>query len=273
MPKQQDAMLVEVRQQSIVDIIRLEGNTTVAELCKRFNVSPATIRNDLTKLEATNQLKRTHGGAISGNRVNYELTADEKEVQNVREKHAIAEAALRFIQPGDVVAIDTGTTTFELARRIVNISNLTVMTNDLQIALYLEANSDCGVIVIGGALRRNYHCSLGAFSVQMIDSLHVDTAFIAANGVTAERGLSTPNMEMAGFKRKLIEISEQTYLLADSSKIGKSSFAHIAPLSAVDALITDDSAPGDFIQQAESSGIRVIAAQPVPQKIISAAGR
>ncbi len=261
MPKQRDAMLAEVRQQSIVDIIRLEGKTTVAQLCKRFGVSPATIRNDLTKLEAANLFKRTYGGAISSSRANYELTSLEKEVQNVSEKRAIAEAALSYIQPGDVIAIDTGTTTYELARLLSNIHNLTVMTNDLQIALFLESNSDCGIVVIGGALRRNYHCSLGAIASQMIDSLHVDTAFIAANGVTIERGISTPNVEMASVKRKLIDISDKVYLLSDSSKIGKSSFAHVAPISAIDAMITDESAPEEFIQQAESAGLKVVAAK------------
>lgn len=263
MPKQQDAMLAEVRQHSIIDIIRLEGKITVAELCKRFSVSPATIRNDLTKLEAANLLKRTYGGAISSHRANYELTTHEKEVQNVREKRAIAEAALRCIQPGDVVAIDTGTTTFELTRQITGIHNLTVMTNDLQIALYLEANSECSIIIVGGALRRNYHCAVGAFSIQMIDNLHVDKAFLAANGVTTERGLSTPNVELASVKRKIMDISEKTYLLADSSKIGKSSFAHIAPLNAVEAMLTDENAPEEFVLQAESMGVKVIIAKPV----------
>ncbi len=253
-------MLAEVRQQSIIDIIRAAGKTSVAELCKRFKVSPATIRNDLTKLEATSLFKRTHGGAISSNRASYELTVLEKEVKSVREKRAIAGAAMRFIQPGDVVALDTGTTTLELAKRIAAIPGVTVLTNDLQIALHLEMNSECGVIVIGGALRRNYHCAVGTFSMQMIDGLHVDAAFVGANGVTVERGLSTASAEIAGVTSRLMDISDKTYLLADSSKIGKSSFARIAPLNAVAAFITDDNAPEDFLLQAESAGIEVIVA-------------
>ena len=257
MPKHQDAMLAEVRMRSIVEIVRSKGETTVTELCRTFGVSPATIRNDLTRLESMNLLKRTHGGAISSQRAGYELTTVEKQVKNVREKCAMAEVALRFISPGDSIVLDTGTTTFELAKRLVGVEGLTVMTNDVQIAGYLESCSEVNVMLVGGLVRRNYHCTVGQYAVDFITNLHVDKAFIAANGIAPERGLSTPSVELAGVKSKFIDIAEKVYVLADSSKIDKNSFALIAPLSSVDVLIMDDRAPEPFVSQVESQGVRV----------------
>jgi DeoR family fructose operon transcriptional repressor len=256
-PKHQDAMLAEVRMRSILDIVRVQGEVTVADLCRTFGVSPATVRNDLNRLERTNLLKRTHGGAISSQRAGYELTTVEKQVRNVREKCAIAEVALRFISPGDSIVLDTGTTTFELARRLVGIEGLTVMTNDTQIATCLEANGEANVMLVGGVIRRNYHCTVGQYAVDFITNLHVDKAFIAANAIAPERGLSTPSVELAGVKSKFIDIAEQVYVMADSSKIDKNSFALVTPLSQIDVLIMDSGAPESFVSQIESQGVHV----------------
>ncbi|MEG2022343.1 MAG: DeoR/GlpR family DNA-binding transcription regulator, partial [Oscillospiraceae bacterium] len=149
--KQGEFMFAELRKQEIVNIVQAGGKTTVGELCAHFSVSPATIRNDLSELEQIGSLKRTHGGAIcNDNAANYEPTSCEKEVQNVDSKKAIAMAAIKFVHQGDIIALDTGTTTLEFAMRLATLSGLTIITTDLKIATYLEQNSDHTVILIGG---------------------------------------------------------------------------------------------------------------------------
>ena len=261
MPKKPDAILPEVRMQGIVDKISADGNTTVADLSRIFRVSRATIRSDLSKLEGTGNLKRTHGGAVSSRMAGFELTTFEKTVYCAEEKAAIAKSAETLIHPGDTIALDTGTTMMELAKRIAGIPNLTVLTYDLQIASFLEVSSDAGILLIGGVVRRHYHCTSGRQAIDAISGLYVDKAFIAANGVTLERGASTPNMETAALKREIMRIAGKTYLLADSSKIGKNSFAQIAALNEFDLGITDSGASQSFISQAEQAGVTFLIAE------------
>ena len=119
----------------IVELINKEIKTTVANLCEKFSVSPATIRNDLRELELAGLLKRTHGGAISNRKASFELNSYQKEVENLEKKAAVAKAAIQYVQDGDIIAIDTGTTTLELAKLLVGRRNITVVTNDLEIAI------------------------------------------------------------------------------------------------------------------------------------------
>ncbi len=263
MPKQRDAIFAELRQQEIVNIVNSNGRATVNELCKHFSVSPATIRTDLNELERLGTLKRTHGGAISNNSIlNYEPTSQEKEEQYVTQKKAIANAALAYVKPGDTIAIDTGTTTLTFAKAIVSIPNLTVVTNDLLIAMFLEQSSNTTVILLGGYVRQHFHCTIGQSVVDALTPLHIDTAFIATNGISAECGLSTPNMEMANIKREMIKCSKNIVLLVDSSKIGKNALIMFATFDKVDVIITDDGADGGFVSTVEESNVKVVFAKP-----------
>lgn len=257
--KQQDSMFAEVRKQEIVDLVQREGTITVNELCDIFSVSPATIRNDLTELEILGALKRTHGGAISNERTaNYELTFSEKEVLNIDAKQAIAKEAVKFIRPGDAIAIDTGTTTLELVKLIVNIPNLTVVTNDLRIASYLEENSEIDVFFLGGAIRKKFHCTVGKTVEDMLERMFIDTAFVSANGFHLKRGISTPSPEVGAAKHGMITAAAKVIFLADKTKIGKSTFSYFAASSDIDIMITDYNAEEDFLEEAEKRGIKII---------------
>lgn len=261
MTKQPESMFAQVRKQAIVDIVNQKGNATVGELCERFLVSPATIRNDLRELEEAGAIERTHGGAISCHKAVYEPNTYQKEVQNVREKEAVAKAAVEFVRPGDAIAIDTGTTTYQLAKRLVGIERLTVVTNDLQIAAWLEANTDVSIIMAGGAVRRNFHCTAGQTALDTIARLRVDKVFAAANGVSVEHGLTTPNMDMANIKTQMVECADEVYLLADSTKIDRNAFVMFAPLTKVNVMVTDDKASPEFLEKAAAAGVQVICAK------------
>ena len=193
MSKRQNSLFAEVRRQEISELVQREGKVTVNALCERFSVSPATVRTDLTELEAMGALKRTHGGAIMVGNSAFELTSNEKRSHHIEAKAAIAKAALQYIRPGDAIAIDTGTTTMEFATMLTSIHNLTVVTNDVEIALFLEQNSDINVFLLGGIVRKQFHCTVGSFVTEELERLHIDTLFLATNGLSLERGLSTPN--------------------------------------------------------------------------------
>ena len=254
--KKEENIFAEERKHLIVELVNKNYKTTVANLCSEFSVSPATIRNDLSDLEEAGFLKRTHGGAISNKKANYELNSYQKEIEFMDEKKAIARAALQCINEGDTIALDTGTTTFELAKLLINFKNLTVVTNDLQIAAYLERNSDVTIIIAGGAVRRNFHCTTGKKAIDTIKDLNMDKTFLAANGISI-KGASTPSIDMAGVKSFLAELSDETILLCDSSKMDKSSFVRFADLNQIDFLITDSGADQDYVDLLRRVGLEV----------------
>ena len=259
MSKQQNAVMAEIRRKELLELLNAEGHATVAMLCNHFKVSPATIRNDLNDLEAMRQLKRTHGGAISMQSLP-ELTSREKTGLHASAKRSIAQRAMDFVRPGQVIAIDTGTTTIEMARLLVNMQDVTVITNDLKIAFYLEENSSLNVILLGGMVRKNFHCTVGDSVLRQMDELNIDTLFLATNGMDIGCGLSTPGIETADVKRKMLSKACRSILLADSSKVGQKSLACFAAIDEIDILITDKDVNGEFASEIQSRGVEVIKA-------------
>lgn len=254
-------MFAELRRQEIVRHVQKHGKATVEDLCQMFSVSPATIRNDLTELENQGRLQRTHGGAIYRNPAGYELTTLEKAVKNVKQKEAIARRALDLIHPGDVIALDSGTTTYELAKLLHTVPNLTVITNDLRICAVLEPYPEITVIMLGGMVRHNFHCTYGSTALDTLDSFYIDTAFVATNGFSVERGLSTPRIEMAEIKHKMIRVAGRAVLMADSTKAGKEAFVSVSPLEEIDVLITDSAMDREFAASLSELGLEVIVAE------------
>ena len=255
--KKEEGIFAEERKHLIVDLVNKNYKTTVSQLCNEFSVSPATIRNDLRELEEAGFLKRTHGGAISNRKATYEPNSYQKEVEFIEEKKAIARVAAQCINEGDTIALDTGTTTFELAKLLVNYKNLTVVTNDLQIAAYLERNAEATVIIAGGAVRRNFHCTTGRKAIDTIRDLNVDKTFLAANGLSVKKGATTPNIDMARMKSVLVELADENILLCDSSKLDRTTFVRFADINQIDYLITDDGADTDYIDQLRREGLEV----------------
>ena len=261
MAKKPNAVFAEVRRKELVDFINSAKRVTVSELCSRFDVSAATIRTDLTELEQKNLLRRVHGGALSISDVaDPELTSKEKAGLHSVQKRAIAQLARGLVTPGSVIALDTGTTTLELAKQIADLPELTILTNDIKIALYLEEHSSHTVIFLGGTIRKHFHCTVGQMVIDSLDSIHIDTFFAATNAVDPEWGLSTPSIDIANVKSRMIRNARRTVLLADSSKIGKDSLARFATIGEIDTFITDSSADPAFVAGIEQAGVRVLCA-------------
>lgn len=258
MPKKANAMLAEIRRQEMLEIVNSEGRVTVNSLSKKFNVSPATIRADLSMMELDGLLKRAHGGALSIVKSDYELTSREKFGLHNEEKRAIARLAKNYVTPGAVIGIDTGTTTIEFAKQILNIPNLTVITNDLKIALMLEERSSHTVILLGGSVRKSFHCTVGQSVIDSLDSFRINVSFLATNAIDLDWGLSTPKLDVANVKSKLIKNSKQTILLADSSKFGQDSLARFANIKDVDVLITDSKVDRKYTDAIQNMGVEVV---------------
>lgn len=230
----------EERQNDILSLLKTKEKLLVNDLCEIYGVSPATIRNDLNTLEKRGLLKRTHGGAIAKFKIGFEETSVEKFNLLSEQKERIAERAESYIEDGDVIAIDTGTSAYALAKMISGKQKITVVTTDLRIANLLEGYNGVSVVIAGGTVRKGFGCTVGAIANSVLMSMNVDKVFLATNSVGADGRLSTPDLEQAQIKSSLIKMGKQVFLICDSTKFTASSFAKFGTLDDVDMIITDD---------------------------------
>jgi DeoR family fructose operon transcriptional repressor len=251
-------MFAEERKQKIVDYVNEHQKAKVPELCQEFNVSSATIRNDLRDLENSGALMRTHGGAMRNMKTGYESVMAERSAINLEGKKSIAARAIECIENNDTIILDVGTTTLELARLIHRRRNITVITNDLKIALVLEDVTDCTIVMLGGVIRKQYHSTIGPTPIEFLEDFVVDKAFMGTNSFSLDNGATTPDLMQAQVKKKMIQIAGRVYLLCEGEKLGRSSFAQFAEVEDIDVIITD-SISDETRSQYEENGFDVIA--------------
>ncbi len=252
-------MLAEERRQRILHALSRQGAVTVTALSRTLGYSESTLRRDLHRLAATGLLRRTHGGAVvESGYAEYEPRPQDKAVLHEAEKRAIGRTAAQLVAPGDVVALNGGTTSVEVARAIRGVPGLHVVTNSVGVAAEL-ADHGIEVTVTGGSLRRSLELS-GPLTEQAMRDLHVHTAFVGVDGLSLHRGLTTYNMIEARTNRAIIEHAERVVVVADHTKIGKVTTALIAPCQVISTLITDTAAPADCLDQFRAAGIEVILA-------------
>jgi DeoR family fructose operon transcriptional repressor len=251
-------MFTEERQMQILSHLHEHKRASVSELCKRFGVSPATIRRDLKELEDAGLLKRTHGGAISLEHVGFEPSFQEKEDQYREEKRRIAIRAASMIREGETVLLDAGTTTWALARELTQFQQLTVVTNSVFVIRELAGHPSIELLCVGGTVRGTTQSMVGPVAEQTLKTIRVDKAFIGTNGVEPDAGLTTPHLLEAQVKKAMIRSAKQVVLLSDSDKAGKVTFAQFAPVEAVDVWITDTGVPEALAERILEKGVRVI---------------
>lgn len=227
------------RRDKILDMIREDGQAKVADLSRIFKVTEVTIRQDLEKLEEEGHIRREHGGAILNiDKVgvgDYQLVNQ----QNMEAKRVIAAEAVKHIHDGETIILDSGSTTTEIARLLGNFQNLQVITNALNIAMIVGRNPAISVHVTGGEYKSPTLSLTGDKAAEYLSNLHADKVFLATAGINLKTGLTYPSTSDLVVKRAMIEVSDMVYLVADSTKIGKSSFASLGALSLVDCIITD----------------------------------
>ncbi len=246
-------MMVGERRRKIVDVLESDDRAQVGELAARFGVSQSTIRRDLQLLSETGVVERTHGGVLPPSR--FEPSFGQKETENRGQKRAIARAAAKLVQPGHTVFLDGGTTTLELARELRTRSDITIASNSVPIAV--ELANRVRLILTGGSVKESTLALVGPIAERSIEQMHVDIAFIGMNGVSSGAGFTTPTWEEAATKVRMIRAGRLAVVLADSSKLGTVTFAHVARADEVDLLITDEAASGAEVEALRSAGLQV----------------
>src|SRR5579883_306423 len=253
-------MLAQERRQRIFKDIEASGVASVRDLAQRFEVSLITIMRDLQELEQEGLIRRVHGGAISVRGASYEPPFSARESQFSTEKQRIAQKAVELIADGDSLILDVGTTTLEIARALKGKRNLTVLVTNLRAALELASQPAIQVIVIGGKLRASELSMVGHLAEQTLRTFQVDKAFIGVGGITLQHGLTEFNFDEAGTKRIMCERAGQKIVVADHTKFGKVMLTQVAPLSAIDVIITGSEIDESFKREIEEAGVTLVLA-------------
>lgn len=248
-------MLAVTRHQSILELIQSEGSVQVSELSEQFGVTAKTIREDLEKLEEKGLLRRIHGGAIAvREEAEPMLPLLIPNTKHIGEKEAIARHALRYIKPNDVIALDAGSTTLEIARNLPDMP-LTVLTNDLLIIRELMPREEIRLVVPGGYRHRNV--LVGNDALAWVTRLNVQKLFLSATGVHDKFGLSVFTNELLELKKAYLAGAKEVYGVADHSKFDRAALFTFAALNELDVLITDDGLDEDIIRRYEGGSLRI----------------
>jgi len=250
-------LLLEERRRRICELLREEGRVTVEALATRFGTSQVTIRADLSTLESTGALTRTHGGALSVPDTDQPLNV--KQLRHRAEKLRIAAAAAALIEDGETIVLDSGTTTAEIARRIrtLELKSINVITNALNIAALLIDVPSVRLIVPGGFLRRESNSLAGPIAETALASLQANRLYLGADAVDPQLGVMTPHLAEAELNAKMIAISQQVVVVADSSKFMRRNISLIARVEQLHLLITDRAAPAEAVEQLRQRGVEV----------------
>ncbi|MCL4562023.1 MAG: DeoR/GlpR family DNA-binding transcription regulator [Chloroflexi bacterium] len=238
------------------------GSASVVDLALRMGVSEMTIRRDLTDLQREGIVRRVHGGAVSARGRSYEPPMMLRAVENQEAKRRIGEAAARLVADGDSIALDSGSTTLEIARNLAGRRNLTVITSSLYIAYQLLGQPDIRLILSGGIVRSGEASLIGDLAHHAYANLFVDRLFLGVGAVDVQAGLTEYNWDDTLVKQAMIRSAKEVILVADLSKFGRAAFAKVAPLSAVHHIITDGPPPAEMEGEFKRLGIVVHVANP-----------
>lgn len=254
-------MLKNERISQIQTMLNEYGKVEVNNLCRIFDVTEMTIRRDLNELEKKHLAIRSHGGAIAPpDNALSERPYNMRINSHLKEKEAIAKAALPLIPDGSRIFFDSSTTVYCLARLITNNQNLVIITDTLSTALELNTRTNINVICLGGELQKNTNSCAGMFAERILESMHFDFSFIGLYGISADGSLSTTSTNEFSLKRKVMERSDHTVIMVDSSKLGAPSFLHMGHVSEAQTLITDSNMPESFIETCQKAKVEVIIA-------------
>ncbi len=253
-------MYAEERRQGIATRARRDGRVDVASLAEELDVTPETIRRDLTDLEQRGVLRRVHGGAIAVERFRAEPAVSEKAGRMADEKQRIARRALELVPKGGTLLLDAGTTNLALARELPVEIDLTVVTNDLSIAQELATRPNVNLLLIGGRVRKNVLANVDDWALRTLAELTVDVTFVATNGISATRGLSTPDVAEAAVKRAMVAAGRQVVLLADHTKVRDEHFVQFAAPDDIDVFITDAGLADEEAELIRQAGLDVVIA-------------
>lgn len=256
----QPRLLVEERRQKILALVEKQSRVTVHELVKKFGVSAVTVRGDLDALSRSAAVIRSHGGALKRVGALQDVPLNVKETLHHGEKVRIGHAAAQMIRDNEIVMLDSGTTTAEVARHIkfLKLKSLTVITNALNIAMELANLPHLRVIMIGGILRQMSYSMVGPHAEHTLRGLNADRLFLGVDGLDLEIGLTTPDVLEAQLNAMMIRVSREVIVVADASKFARRKLSVIAKLETVHKVITDDKIPPEVVAALKARSIEVV---------------
>ena len=254
------ALLAQERRKKILEFIQEEGSARVARLSELFEVSEPTIRQDLEVLDKQGFVTREHGGAFlrTVSRQVSELTL--QHMENMDKKSLIAKRAAALVSPGDRIILDSGSTVTELAKCLGEVPNLVVVTNAINIALIIGANPACELMVTGGDFKAPTLSLTGEKAAAFFRNIYVDKLFLATGGISPTLELTYPGYSDLVVKKAMIDASREIYLLADSTKFDKASFASLGVMDYVDAIVTDEGIGDEARSRLDALGVKIIVA-------------
>jgi len=245
-------VLQEERQANILKLIKEKGFVKIKELEDIFFVTPITIRRDLKELSRQNLIKQVHGGAADIARLStsFEPLYKTKLYLNYEKKQAIAKKAIEFVNSGETIILDSGTTTLQIATELKNkrFKDVVIVTNDIKIADELCTVEHLEVIVLGGVLRKYLYTLYGSFTIDFLKQIKVDNFFLAADAISKENAISNANIEEVSIKKLMIQNSHNVILVSDSTKFNKNAFCKVCGWEKINSIITDDKISDDYIK-------------------------
>ncbi|MGO4383627.1 DeoR/GlpR family DNA-binding transcription regulator [Specibacter sp. RAF43] len=262
-------MFAQERHDRIAELVGAQGRVGVNELAELFSITQETVRRDLASLETGRILRRVHGGAVALDRLSRsEPSLSERQGRRLEDKRRIAAAAMSLIPhtPTVSVLLDSGSTTAALADRLAAWTpanpgdELLAITNSLPIASALSTNAHLLLDIVGGRVRALTSAVVGARATEQLGALRPDIAFIGANGIHADFGLSTPDPVEAATKAAMVRAARQTVILADASKLGAETLVRFATLEEIDTLITTAAPAPDLAAALAGAGVEVVLA-------------
>jgi DeoR/GlpR family transcriptional regulator of sugar metabolism len=255
-------VLVEERRKQVLELVSRKGFVTLSDLAEEIPASESTLRRDLDHWFQRGQLKRIHGGAMFTGEGTALPPLEARSASQIEEKRQIARAAADRIRNGDTVLLDGGTTTLEVARRLVG-RPLQIVTNSLPIANLFAASRDTDLVLLGGYVYPSTGVALGPMTVRMMENVHVHQCILSVGGITA-KGLFNSNPLLVETERRMMRCADEVVVVADHTKVGKQALAYLCKLDAIDTLIVDSGLSPAQRELLERAAVRLVLAGPDP---------
>ena len=253
-------MFPEQRREKIIELLRENGSCRVQDLKKLFQVSEPTIRQDLEVLEESELIIRQHGGAFLSNYSSFASGIQLARCTNMEKKALISAKAAEFVNSGDSIILDSGTTVAEMSKYLAVKKNLKIVTPAINITLALGKEPTNTILMTGGEFKAPTLSLTGENASLIFKDLYVEKLFLAAGGFSLEAGLTYPGFTDLSLKRAMIDSAKTVYLLVDSTKLEKVLFASLGCQDKIDYLITDTGITKDYIDRLANINIKTIVA-------------
>jgi DeoR family transcriptional regulator of aga operon len=261
-------MLINDRQNQILDILVEQQSVSVTELVALLNVSAVTIRTDLNQLADQGKLVRTHGGALLvGEKTRQELTFATRQQLHAAQKECIGALAASLVQPLDSILLDASTTALAVGRVLKqrqDLTEVTIISTGVWTALEMLGTPHLNIMLAGGNLRNTTGSMIGSIAREVLSKINIQRAFLGAWGLTVTHGLTEANMQEVELKQFIIERCQEVIAVVDSSKFGQVALSTFAPLDKISRIVTDDGAPAEMVAEFRARGIEVLIAESSP---------